>query len=62
MWSPSKRKEAEYRYDAFQRLDMEKMLGKSDERELTATTPIEDSDSMDQSVRRKLKGVLRAQR
>lgn len=36
MWSPSKRREAEYRYDVVQRLDIEKKLKKPDERELIA--------------------------
>ena len=48
LWSPSKRREAEYRYDVFQRLDMEEKLKKADKKELAAAKKLVDEKEKEQ--------------
>jgi flagellar biosynthesis GTPase FlhF len=48
LWSPSKRREAEHRYDVVQRLDMEGKLRKADERKLAAAKKLSKEKEKEQ--------------
>ncbi|KAF1363594.1 hypothetical protein EJ07DRAFT_103374, partial [Lizonia empirigonia] len=62
MWSPSKRREAEHRYDVVQRLDIEEQLKKTSKKELAAAKKlVEEQEKEDRRVAREAAAEVRRQ-